>query len=487
MGSILAGTSLAERIEHVTMSVKDLFGSIFFISVGMMVQPDVIVQYWVPILILSLTVMVGPIIFGTFGMLLTGQPLKVAMQSGFSLTQIGEFAFIIATLGMSLGVLDAGIYPIVVAVSVLTTFTTPYFIKMADPAYKFVERHLPERLNFLIDRYSADASRAGGRNHVWTGILKRYIWRILLYSIVMIAIIILSRQYLQPELDRLMTERLARFVGVAATLAAMSPFLFALSTHTSSERERTILRKLHSNYIVPRVVMTTIRLLIALVFVAQVIGSAYSYTAGFIAGFVLLGVIIVVVYRTGLNVATIETNFMNNLNERELRRSGKNNTVVSDLHLAYMTVGYGSPVLGKRLIDSKLRSRYGVNVVAIQRGRHGIPVPDGETRLFPGDIIGVVGTEDQIASVLPQIERQGDETGDDAEAANFELTSIVLTERSPLLGLNIATADVRRKYHALIVSMQRDDTFYDDLKGITFEAGDILWAVGDPDHVNAMR
>ena len=134
MGSILAGTSLAERIEHVTMSVKDLFGSIFFISVGMMVQPDVIVQYWWPILILSGVVMTGPIIFATFGMLITGQPLKIAMQSGFSLTQIGEFAFIIATLGMSLGVLDPSIYPIVVAVSVLTTFTPPYFIHKADPA-----------------------------------------------------------------------------------------------------------------------------------------------------------------------------------------------------------------------------------------------------------------------------------------------------------------------------------------------------------------
>ena len=133
MGSILAGTSFAERIERITMPVKDLFGSVFFISVGMMVNPDIIARYWLPILILSAVVVVGMIFFGTFGMLLTGQTLRVAIQSGFSLTQIGEFAFIIATLGMSLGVLDAQIYPIVVAVSVLTTFTTPYFIRMADP------------------------------------------------------------------------------------------------------------------------------------------------------------------------------------------------------------------------------------------------------------------------------------------------------------------------------------------------------------------
>ena len=156
MGSILAGTSYAERIEHVVTPVKDLFGAVFFISVGMMVQPAVLASTTGdPILILSAVVIAGMIVFGTFGMLVTGQTLRIAIQSGFSLTQIGEFAFIIATLGMSLGVLDTTIYPIVVAVSVITTFTTPYFIKMSLPFYGILERHLPRRLHFLIDRYQA--------------------------------------------------------------------------------------------------------------------------------------------------------------------------------------------------------------------------------------------------------------------------------------------------------------------------------------------
>ena len=148
MGSILAGTSYAERIEHVVSPVKDLFGAVFFISVGMMVQPAVLAQYWGPILLLSAVVIAGMILFGTCGMLVTGQSLRIAIQSGFSLTQIGEFAFIIATLGMSLGVLDATIYPIVVAVSVITTFTTPYFIKMSEPFYGLLERHLPSQAAF---------------------------------------------------------------------------------------------------------------------------------------------------------------------------------------------------------------------------------------------------------------------------------------------------------------------------------------------------
>ena len=157
MGSILAGTSFAEKIEHVVTPVKDLFGSIFFLSVGMMVDPAILVEYCGPILILSAVVIVGMILFGTFGMLMSGQTLKVAIQSGFALTQIGEFAFIIATLGLQLGVLDPKLYPIVVAVSVLTTFTTPYFIRMADPVYNIIERHMPARLQFLINRYTENA------------------------------------------------------------------------------------------------------------------------------------------------------------------------------------------------------------------------------------------------------------------------------------------------------------------------------------------
>ncbi|MEG0253760.1 MAG: cation:proton antiporter, partial [Muribaculaceae bacterium] len=122
MGSILAGTCEAEHISKVVKPVKDLFGGVFFISVGMMVNPHIIWEYMGPILLLSSVVIVGMIVFGTFGMLVTGQTLKIAIESGFSLTQIGEFAFIIATMGITLGVLDPTIYPMIVAVSVITTF-----------------------------------------------------------------------------------------------------------------------------------------------------------------------------------------------------------------------------------------------------------------------------------------------------------------------------------------------------------------------------
>jgi CPA2 family monovalent cation:H+ antiporter-2 len=232
MGSILAGTSYAERIEHVVMPVKDLFGSVFFISVGMMVNPAIIAEFWQPILLLSAVVIVGMITFGSFGMLVTGQTLKVAIEAGFSLTQIGEFAFIIATLGMSLGVLDANIYPIVVAVSVLTTFTTPYFIKMADPFYNIVERHLPARLRFLIDRFHDNASTEQAKNTGWMAAAGRYIWRTVIYTILLVSVMLVGNKLVSPWAQQLFPEW-GHLITAGITLACMSPFLVAMLSPVS--------------------------------------------------------------------------------------------------------------------------------------------------------------------------------------------------------------------------------------------------------------
>ena len=480
MGSILAGTSYAERIEHVVAPVKDLFGAVFFISVGMMVQPQVIFDYWSPILILSATVIIGMILFGTFGMLVTGQTLKVAMQSGFSLTQIGEFAFIIASLGMSLGVLDPTIYPIVVAVSVITTFTTPYFIKMADPAYNAIERILPKKLNFLINRYSTEASSESENPSLWSSVLRRYLWRVLLYSIILIAIVVISQQFIQPWLYTNMNNW-HKLLGSAITLGAMSPFLLALSMPVSKKVERNRLREAKAHFDVPLIVMSLFRIIIASAFVVYVLSTIYGVAIGIsvgIAVFVLL--IILFSKRVGKRLHNIESKFLNNLNERELRKSGKNNNLVSDLHLAYMQVGLGCSFVGQRLMDSDLRKRYGVNISSIQRGGVTIPVPKGETRIFPGDILGVIGNDEQLQKLLPVVEAEEQETEQKVNAANFKLTNVQLSEESPLLGKTSASASIRNKYSALVVAIQRGDEYLKPNGELEFEPHDIIWLVGDP-------
>ena len=283
MGSILAGTVLAERMDKVIAPIKNLFGAVFFISVGMMVDPSVLVTYWWQILLLAVVVIVGMILFGTIGMLVTGQNLKVAMESGFTLTQVGEFSFIIASLGMSLGVLNPSIYPIIVAVSVLTIFTTPYFISMADGAYGIVERHLPKGLNFLISRYSKQVTDSNETKQLWRAILKRYLWRIVLYSVILLAEILISQQFLFPFLEGHF-EKFGHLLATILTIMAMAPFLFAMSFSTTEPDERIKLHQSASFYDVPLVAMRIIRYLITLFFIVYFCTMAYSTLIGWLVG-----------------------------------------------------------------------------------------------------------------------------------------------------------------------------------------------------------
>ena len=487
MGSILAGTIYAERIESVVTPVKDLFGSVFFISVGMMVQPDIVVEYWPMILILSATVIVGMIVFGTFGMLVTGQTLKVAIQSGFSLTQIGEFAFIIATLGMSLKVLDASMYPIVVAVSVLTTFTTPYFIKMSLPFYNLVERHLPAQLQFLITRYHSTAAREEAhKRNMWSQAVKTQLSRSLMYAVVLVAIAIVSHMYLMPWLGGF-SERYGKAIGLVATLVAMSPFLGAMVVPLA----RVLLARYagtRKKYNVAQIVMAVISFLMALLILVNIITSVYSMAWGLSIGLTLvLLVVMLFSQRLRRQMTEIEQRFIENLNERDLRRSGKNNNIVNDLHKAYMTVGPGCEFAGERLKNSNVRKKFGVNIVSVQRDQQTITVPSGERRIFPGDVLGVIGTDEQIANVLPVIERSREAMPDEAAPSDFKLVRIQLTEASPLVGKSPRNSGLRDRYDSLVLAVQRDEEYTDQDPDMIFEAGDILWLVGSEKVLNSLQ
>jgi len=480
MGSILAGTSFAEHIEHVVTPVKDLFGSVFFISVGMMVNPDIIAQYWAPILLLSTVVIIGMIVFGTAGMLLTGQNLRIAIESGFSLTQIGEFAFIIATLGMSLGVLDTSIYPIIVAVSVLTTFTTPYFIRLSNPFYRLLIRHLPAKLHFLIDRYVTEAATESETATLWRSLIKRYLWRIVVYTIILIALSLVSLNIATPWLIGIFNPTWGKLLAVVISLTIMSPFLLALSLPASKKIERERLVKANAHFDLPLHVMTILRLVIAVGFVVYLLSAIYSRTVGWSFGLAIFAFMMIVFSRNlRRRMRTIESRFLDNLNERDLRRTGRNNNLISNMHLAFISVGYDCPFIGERLSNSQLRNKYGVNIASIQRGDNVIMVPGGDARVFPGDILGIIGTDEQIQTVIPVIEKRNP-TADTTTHNDIKFTHIQLSENSPLIGKSSKSADLRSRYKTLLVSIQRGDNFLTPDGTTIFQNHDVLWLVGDP-------
>ncbi len=489
MGSILAGTVYAERIEHVVQPVKDLFGAVFFISVGMMVDPAVLASYWGEILLLAAVVIVGMIIFGTLGMLVTGQTLKVAIESGFSLTQVGEFSFIIASLGMSLGVLQASLYPIIVAVSVITIFTTPYFMKMSGGFYEFVAGRLPSGLQFLIERYSKQTSDQSETRKLWRDILSRYVWRIVLYSVILIAIILVSRGMAWPFLEGLFGEW-GRLITTALTLVAMSPFLVALSFSSTKPDERMKLHSTASFYDVPLVAMRIVRYIITLLFVVYPVTLYYGSVVGWIVGVVCFTCILLFASRRLLGrYHEMESKFMANLNNRENARYGVGNNVIDDLHQAWVEAGPGCGFVGDRLKDSGLRSRYGVSVSAIRRGDKTMPLPGGDTRIFPGDIIGVIGTDDQIKHLNDDLEAAAQRFEARQEPRReVELKSIQLTPGSPVIGRPLSQTDIRGDYYAMIVKIQKcDGSFVQPTPDLVLQPGDLLWVVGDPKEFIKMK
>lgn len=487
MGSILAGTPDAERIERIVNPVKDLFGAVFFISVGMMVDPDVIVQYAGTISLLSIVVIVGMIIFGTTGMLATGQPLRIAIESGFSLTQIGEFSFIIATLGTTLGVLDESIYPIIVTVSVITTFTTPFFIKAAIPCCNLVEKHLPKKWSTLLDGYSKTANSEVKPSHrtMWVSIVKRHAIRLTLYSVVLVAAIFLLRTYLLPLvikiLSTMMSHNLAVLLCVIGSLLLLSPFFYAIITPSFDKRERKELSEAHVNGVVimPRVVMMLVGGMLTVGFITSLLYGFYSSITSVVVAIIYIIILILpLAPMARKQLENVEKRFISNVNERENRRTGKENNLVSDMHLAYMTVGHECPFVGERLKNADLRRKYGVNVVTVLRNSVRYNIPTGDMRIFPGDQIGVIGTDEQIQTLLPLLEATRKSRPDTAEEVKF--THFTLSEKSPLVGKRLGDTSLREDYKAMIVSIERgSENFLSPTPDVIFEEGDILWIVGD--------
>lgn len=228
MGSILSETGIIERIEHIIKPLKDFFGAVFFVTVGMMVNPQMFITYAYPIGVITLVVLIGMVVFSIFGLVISGQNLKTAVSCGFSLAQVGEFAFIIATLGMSLHVLDDFVYPIIVAVSVITTFLTPIMIKSAGKAQKILENILPEKCLTYINQNAKNRAKDLTEDKLWLDLFKSIFIRIFIFSFILTAIIVCVNLWIRPYALKWLPNILARLITTAITLLLMSPFLKGL-------------------------------------------------------------------------------------------------------------------------------------------------------------------------------------------------------------------------------------------------------------------
>ncbi len=400
-----------------------------------------------------------------------------------SLAQIGEFSFIIATLGLSLKVTSDFLYPIAVAVSAITTFTTPYLIRLSGPFYSFLERTLPQRLLVSINRYSSGTQQITAMSD-WKVLLKSYVMNIIIHSVMLIAIVFLSSRYIRPLFtDELVRDSRSAFFIVIITLLFMAPFFWALAIRRIQKKAYSHLWLNKKVNRAPLIVLELSRIIIAIL---PVIFLLNLYLSKSIAIIITLAAIITGLFLFSRKLQAfynrIEKRFLSNLNERENAETKHTDIVPWDAHLVSFEVSPQSPLIGKTLMESGIREEFGVNIALIERGKAIIATPGRDERLYPGDKLAVIGTDDQLDQLKDLIEHvSGDDSNDsELEKQNLVLQKFVVTKSSPLMAYTIRESGLREKANALVVGIERNSTRMLNPDSTTqFQYGDIVWIVGN--------
>lgn len=497
MGSILAETVEAEHIEHIIQPVKDLFGAIFFVSVGMLVNPAVLVEYAWPVIIITLVTIIGKAIFSSLGVLLSGESLNISIKSGFSLAQIGEFAFIIAGLGVSLKVLDPFISPIIVAVSVITTFTTPYFIRLANPFAEWLYKVLPPKVQEMLARY-ASGKKTVNHDSDWKKLLKNIVGRVIIYSVLLTAIWLLSVKTLYPAVSELFTP-VTIWVNLAmclATLLLMTPFLWALISNKYNSSAIFLKLWEDENYNHGRLVaLVLFRVSVAIFFISAVVISYFHLNIGIGVVIAVAVVALILILREDLTqYSRLETHFLTNLNLREevakkhhpLKTSFNSEFNNKDIELTSVLVSPYSWYIGKSLGELSFRQKFGVNVVAIVRGDLKIYIPKSSERIYPQDKLAVVGTDRQLQKFRDEIENPQGAPDTEEMHQEMNLHSFTVSEAFHFLDKSIVQSRLGEKYDSIVVAIERNGELVPLDKDTTFLLGDLVWFVGEREKVRQL-
>ena len=482
MGSILAETVYGEHIESLITPVKNLFGAIFFVSVGMLIDIKVLAQYGGHVLLLTLLVIIGKICFVSGGALIAGKSLRIAVQAGTSMSQIGEFSFIIAALGLRLDVTSSYLSPIAVGVSVITTFTTPYMIRLADPLLILLQRRMPRKWVQSINRYTVGSQTIKGESD-WSIVFNSYLQTMLLNSVMIVALILLSNYYLKPFITRSLNDELwAKMVSLLLTLAAMAPFIWGLMAKKMQgiAYKALWLDKRYNHG--PLVTLEVVRNIVAVILVGILFLQFFKLWEA-IAGTVIVMIIVLVIFRQRLQgfYHRIEDRFLTNLNHKQKVAPAAPTLTPWDAHISRITISTSSSLIGKSLQDLKLREKYGINIAFIERGNRMIYAPSANENLYPYDEIGVIGTDRQLQYFSSLVQSLDEATPNiAADGESISLVKIVVDEHNRLKGHTIKESGIREKTNGLVVGIERNGRrILNPVSDTLFEWEDVVWLVGD--------
>ena len=492
MGSILAETIEAEKIIKLVEPVKNLFGAIFFVSVGMLVDPKILIEYAIPILALVGSILIGQAIFGTFGFMLGGESLKSAMRCGFSMAQIGEFSFIIASLGLSLGVISNYLYPVVVAVSVITTFLTPYMIRLATPTYQVMEKHLPKRLINILNHF-AMSHPSTTQQSKWKSLLRQMLINTVAYSILTAAVIALMFTFVLPFTRSLFPgwklHWYANAITGILTLVLIAPFLRAIIMKKNHSNEWKRLWVESSINRIPLLFTIVVRFVIALAFIFYICNYLTRFTDALM---IIIGIAVVslmIASRwTKKRSIKMERLFIHNLRSRDIMAqvNGEKKPLYEghlldrDIHISDFDVPEDSSWGGKTLKELHLRERFGVDMSSIMRGSQRLNIPNGDTVIFPGDKLQVIGNDDQLQKFATALSTDLIPEDLEIEKREMKLRQLIISGKSEFCGKSLLESGIRNKYNCMVVGLEEGQENLTKIAPTrTFEKGDILWIVGE--------
>lgn len=496
MGSILAETIEADKIIRLVEPVKNLFGAIFFVSVGMLVDPNILISYALPIAILVIAILAGQGIFGTLGFMLSGQPLKTAMRCGFSMAQIGEFAFIIASLGLSLGVISEFLYPVVVAVSVITTFLTPYMIRAAEPAYTILEKRLPKRWIRRLNHLGAEHHASPDEQSLWKRLLRKMILNTLIYAILILAITAVMLSFFLPFARHLLPHWWANGACGVLTLLLIAPFMRALvmkNNHSDEFRALWIENRMNR---LPLTFTVLARIAIAVAFLFYICNYLARFANAIVITLALTAIALMILSR-GLKQRSIrlERLFIKNLNSREIQAevTGKRkprfegHLLDRDIHISEFTVPENSSWAGHSLGQIEFRNRFGVHVSSILRGYQRLNIPGGDCIIFPGDQLQVIGNDEQLTQFGLTLDFETIPEDEHIEEREMKLQKFVISSKSKLIGTDLQNSGIRDQYNCMVVGIEEGQKHLTIVNpSHVFQAGDIVWMVGEKESLAAV-
>ena len=493
MGSILAETLEAENIEKSVGSLRDLFGAVFFVSVGMMVEPSVLIEYWLPILVLTLAVVLGQMFFGSLSYFVASGDLRYALQSGFSMVQIGEFAFIIAGLGQELGVTSQFLYPVVVSVSIITTFLTPYIIKFAPYACDRVERVVNGQLSAVNEKFKKGRVLPERKKKetsvlspafVWKRLLMAILYQTAAYLTISIAIVFFSLATIRPLCHHFIGEKYGTVLCCIVTLLMLAPWIRPIVIKKNHSREVKYLRALGGMTAVLVVLTIFMKAFLGLIIIYNVVEfiSSFWWVWNVLFSVIALGLMIVsrpVKYAS----IRIERTFKQNLRLREQQATLSYGRKLrgKDLQIARVKVPQHSRWGGHSLAQLHFGKTDRVHIAAIIRAGHRINIPGGSHRIYPGDELEVVAGADAIENLRARSEQELVQPQEHLkDNHSLSIISVQLSEASPLIGNTLQDVDFRLRYHCMVVGVEDEKGHLGTTQAKRqFRQGDIVWVVGE--------